>query len=291
MTRRTRIAGLLATAVAAGLALGAGIMTASTAAVSPEGAYWHTRVIHASEHPWQFGTKADPYRLTERQIIEDWATRDGRFWTGSRELGARPISAADEQAWQRDGSPGKWSESIDGKTVKLSTQPANGHVTPNRSSTQFFLAGQRLTYEEVQRLPADAERLKDWLRQAGRVHRVPENGLDSWVTSALPLLLHDLPAPKEVRTAAYETLLTMPGVRAAGQATDALGRTGSAVVYIRQGDKNATTQRFIVDTERMMLLSYGYATDNPDRQPAGRDETTVVEAGWTDAPPAVPALP
>ncbi|GAA3104713.1 hypothetical protein GCM10020001_022760 [Nonomuraea salmonea] len=90
--------GLLAAAVAGGLALGAGIMTASTAdAVSPGGAYWHTRVIYASEHPWRFGTKADPYRLTERQIMEQWATRDGRFWNGGRELGghgraARPTS-------------------------------------------------------------------------------------------------------------------------------------------------------------------------------------------------------
>jgi hypothetical protein len=284
--------GLLAAAVAGGLALGAGIMTASTAdAVSPGGAYWHTRVIYASEHPWRFGTKADPYRLTERQIMEQWATRDGRFWNGGRELGARPSSAADEQAWQRDGSPGKWSESIDGKTVRMSTEPANGHVRPNRTTTQFFLAGQRLTYEEVQRLPADAERLKDWLRQAGRVFRVPENGLDSWVMSALPMLLHELPAPKEVRTAAYRLLLTMPDVRADGQATDALGRTGSAVVHTRSGGKKTTTQRFIVDTERMMLLSSGSATDGPDAQPASREESTMIEAGWTDTPPAVPALP
>ncbi|MEV4569081.1 hypothetical protein AB0K12_35370 [Nonomuraea sp. NPDC049419] len=291
MTRRTRFAGLLATALAAGLALGAGIMTASTAAVSPEGAYWHTRVIYASEHPWRFGTKADPYRLTERQIMEGWATRDGRFWTGSRELGARPSSAADEQAWQRDGSPGKWSTSIDGKTVKMSTEPANGHVLPNRTSTQFFLAGQRLTYEEVQRLPADAERLKDWLRQAGRVSRVPPAGMDSWVTSSLPATLYDLPAPKEVRAAAYEALLTMPGVRAAGQATDALGRTGASVVLTRPGKEGGTGRRLIVDTGRMMLLSSGDTVRPAAEEPASTHTTTVVEAGWTDAPPAVPALP
>lgn len=41
-------------------------------------------------------------------------------------------AAADKKAWQRDGSPSTWSESIDGKTVKLSAEPSKGRVDPVR---------------------------------------------------------------------------------------------------------------------------------------------------------------
>ncbi|MGP4103421.1 hypothetical protein [Nonomuraea sp. KM90] len=56
---------------------------------------------------------------------------------------------------------------------------------------------------------------------------------DSFVAGSLPDLLYRLPAPKEVRAAAYQLLLTMPGVHAEGAGRDDLGRSG-AVVSIDQ---------------------------------------------------------
>ncbi|MED7926851.1 hypothetical protein SMD20_21525 [Nonomuraea sp. LP-02] len=280
-----------------GLAMGATALMGApgaAAAAPPEGAYWHTRSLMTLTHPWRFGSRSDPYALVQRRVSESWQAPDGRAWFGFRELGTLPKSAADRKAWQRDGSPSKWSESIDGKTVKLSATPAKGSIGPVRDQNQFFLAGQNLTYDEVQRLPADPGILKDWLRRAGQVGRVPSASLDGWVVGTLPELLHALPVTKEVRTAAYQALLTMPGVRADGVAKDTLGRSGAAVLVDRtfKGGKSSARTRLIVDTGRMVLLSRDQKALNDGKQVPGKDASeTLVEVGWTNTPPAVPALP
>ncbi|MGW5156740.1 hypothetical protein ACWEPN_14805 [Nonomuraea wenchangensis] len=280
-----------------GLAMGATALLGApgaAAAAPPEGAYWHTRSLVTLTHPWRFGSKSDPYALVQRRVSETWQAPDGRTWFGYRELGALPKSAADRKAWQRDGSPSKWSESIDGKTVKLSATPAKGSMNLVPNQNVFFLAGQNLTYDEVQRLPADPGVLKDWLRRAGQVGRVPSASLDGWVVGTLPELLHALPVTKEVRTAAYQALLTMPGVRADGVAKDTLGRSGAAVLVDRtfKGSKSSATTRLIVDTGRMVLLSRDQKALNDGKQVPGKDSSeTLVEVGWTNTPPAVPALP
>ncbi|MFG1616851.1 hypothetical protein ACGFI3_29175 [Nonomuraea wenchangensis] len=282
-----------------GLAMGATALLGApgaAAAAPPEGAYWHSRSLMTLTHPWRFGSRSDPYALVQRRVSESWQAPDGRTWFGFRELGALPKSAADKKAWQRDGSPSKWSESIDGKTVKLSATPAKGSMNPVRGQNQFFLGGQNLTYDEVQRLPADPGTLKDWLRRAGQVGRVPSDALDGWVAGTLPELLHALPVTKEVRAAAYQALLTTPGVRADGVAKDTLGRSG-AVVLIERGkgmkdSKDLSTTRLIVDTGRMLLLARSQKALYNGKQVPGKDSTeTLVEVGWTNTAPAVPALP
>ncbi|GAA2670543.1 hypothetical protein [Nonomuraea recticatena] len=285
-------------ALGVSLAVGATVLGAPSAAAAapPEGAYWHTRTLTTTTHPWQFGTSSDPYSLVQQEIVERWSAPDGRSWFGYRELATQPKSAADKKAWQRDGSPSTWSESIDGKTVKLSTQPAKGRVNPvkQQSPNSFELAGQRLTYDEVQRLPADPNRLKDWLTKASRVHRIPENLIGSSLTTILPQILHDLPAPKEVRAAAYQALLTMPGVRADGDAKDGLGRSGAAVLIDRTSEKSTSSSmvRLVVDTTKMVLLSQsGTVTVNGKAFVPKSFDHTLIEAGWTNTQPAVPALP
>ncbi|WP_214322681.1 CU044_5270 family protein [Nonomuraea sediminis] len=264
---------------------------ASAVAAPPEGAYWHTRALTTSTHPWRFGTKSDPYSLVEQRVDETWTAPDGRAWFGYRELATLPQSAAGKKAWQRDGSPAKWSESIDGKTVKLSTQPSQGHVVQARKQTSFQLAGQFLTYDEVQRLPADPNRLKDWLTRAGQASRIPEQAMGTWLTSNLPQILHTLPAPKEVRAAAYQALLTMPGVRAEGNATDTLGRSGAAVLIRENGDKDETSTRLIIDTGRMVLLSESQTVTLNGKPLMPKSYKTLIEVGWTNSPPTAPALP
>ncbi|WP_327588314.1 hypothetical protein OHA25_15785 [Nonomuraea sp. NBC_00507] len=283
-------------ALGVGLAVGATVLSAPAAAAPPEGAYWHTRALMTSTHPWRFGTKSDQYSLVQQRISESWSAPDGRKWFGYRELGTQPATAADKKAWQRDGSPSKWSESIDGKTVKLSTEPSKGRMVPVRERNQFLLAGQWLTYDEVQRLPADPNRLKDWLTKAGQVSRLQDISIPGWLTSTLPQLLHALPAPKEVRAAAYQALLTMPGVRADGNAKDNLGRSGAAVVIDRSngtGEKATSVQlRLIVDTGRMVLLSQDQTVTLNGKAFAQKSfNETLVEVGWTNSQPAVPALP
>ncbi|MET7330656.1 hypothetical protein [Nonomuraea sp. NPDC005650] len=268
----------------------------AAASAPPEGAYWHTRMLFKKTSPRRLGSGANRYWVVEQQLIERWTTPDGRSWVGSRELGAYPESAADRAAWRRDGSPAKWSRTADGQTVALSTQPAKGHVSPARGDNTFLLAGQRLTYEEVQRLPADPNALKSWLAQAARVSRAQENAVDRDVTWALPDLLYRLPAPKEVRAAAYQALLTMPGVRARGKTVDGAGRTGMALsIEFQTGDRKEPTKAttdLVIDTGTMLLLSEGQTSVINGKESRGEaGNQTVLQAGWTDAAPAVPALP
>ncbi|MEU5868833.1 hypothetical protein ABZ815_47240 [Nonomuraea sp. NPDC047529] len=277
----------------AGLAVGAALgAPAPVVAAPPEGAYWHVKELLTMPQPRLFGTSSNSYSLVKRQITERWTTPDGRAWYAYRELGTTPGSAADKKAWQRDGSPSRWGKSIDGQTVRLSTEPTKGHLGSVRERNQFELAGQWLTYDEIQRLPADPALLKDWLTRAGRVAQIPETALPGWVAQTLPQLLHVLPAPKEVRNAAYQGMLTMPGVRADGVAKDELGRSGAAVVIdtVNGTGKAAVpeTTRLIVDTGRMALLS---EERRGGKQPGKAYVTTLAEVGWTDSRPAVPALP
>lgn len=283
-------------ALGAGLAVGVTVLGAPPAAAAPpEGAYWHTRTVTTALHPWRFGTKSDSYALVQRQVLETWSAPDGRSWFGYRDLGTRPATEKDKKAWQRAGSPSTWSESIDGKTVKLSAEPAKGRVAPVRNRNEFEFAGQKLTYDEVQRLPADPVKLKDWIRRAGQVGRVPEANLDNWVAQTLPQLLYEVPAPKEVRAGAYQALLTMPGARSGGETKDELGRSGAAVVVERkaeQKDGDSVSFGLIVDTGRMVLLAKGQTVKVDGKELGFKTyHETLPEVGWTNAQPAVPALP
>ncbi|MDA0642239.1 MULTISPECIES: hypothetical protein [Nonomuraea] len=282
----------------AALALAGTVLSApaAVAAAPPEGAYWHTRSVTTSTHPWRFGTKSHPYALLETSVSEEWATPAGKAWNGYRELATRPESPADKKAWRRDGSPTQWGKTIDGKIVKLSGKHSKGHVgllLPDRG--QFWVAGQWLTYEEVQRLPADPERLEDWLTRAARVGGLTES-VANWLTSVLPQLLHQFPAPREVRAAAWEALLKSPNVRMEGTAKDSLGRSGTVVVinttYGTGEKRNVVERRLIVDTGRMVLLSDSQkSTLGGKPLLEGSYDKTLIEVGWTDSPPTVPALP
>jgi hypothetical protein len=251
-----------------------------------EGAYWHTRTLSKITYPQQLGSGSNRYWVEEREISETWISTDGKYWVGDRSLGAHPKNAADKKAWRRDGSPSKWSRTADGrKTGSLSTATDKGGVDPLKGTNAFFLAGQELTYEEVQRLPADPSGLKSWLAKAARVSRIPEAAVDGYVTSALRLVLYGLPAPKEVRTAAYQALLTMPGVRSLGKVKDALGRTGAGLSI-------STTTELIVDTDKMVLLARSSASKLKGKPSPNKTFTeTLLQVGWTDAAPSVPALP
>ncbi|MDX3105631.1 hypothetical protein [Nonomuraea angiospora] len=269
----------------------------AAASAPPEGAYWHTRVLLKRPEHRQVGSGANLYSVVQQTLIEEWTAPDGRRWVGSREAGAYPQSAADRAAWRRDGSPTKWTRTANGQTVSLSTKPAKGHVTPVRGDNTFFLAGQRLTYDEVQRLPANPDALKSWLAQAARVSGAPASAVDRNVTSALPSLLHDLPAPKEVRAAAYQALLTMPGVSSRGKSVDGAGRTGAALSIDHQqagqkDDSIKVTTDLVVETGTMLLLSQSQTTLKDGKVfPNKTMSQTVLQAGWTNAEPAVPALP
>jgi hypothetical protein len=275
-------------------------LAAATQAVTApaEGAYWHTRTLWKMTHPRQFGSGANRYWVEEQRLMEEWASPDGKIWSGYRPLGVRPKSAADEKAWRRDGSPTTWSRTAEGTTVSLSTKPDKGGVSPAKGRpATFFLAGQQLSYEELQRLPADPAGLKTWLEKAARAAKAPDDAVDGYVTQALPSLLHEVPVPKEVRTAAYEALPTMPGVRSLGKVKDARGRTGEGLSIDhgqtrQKKDTVAAKTQVIVDTDAMVLLASSFETTLNGKPFLNKTMTeTMLQVGWTNDKPSIPALP
>ncbi|MFI6456803.1 CU044_5270 family protein [Streptosporangium amethystogenes] len=268
-----------------------------------EGAYWHTRTLWKSTHPRQLGSGSNRYWVEEQRISENWTSPDGRNWHAYRELGTRPKSAADEKAWRRDGSPARWSRTAEGTTVSLSTKPSKGRVSLTKGPAVFYVADQQLSYEELQRLPADPAGLRSWIERAVRVPRaepdakVPEDAVDGQVTRVLTELLHMVPVPKEVRVAAYRALPTMPGVRSLGKVKDTLGRTGEGFsidhTQPRQKDpKIVATSHVIIDTGTMSLLAKELKSTRGGKPFLNKTWTeTMLQVGWTDDKPSVPALP
>ncbi|MCG5212794.1 CU044_5270 family protein [Streptosporangium sp. KLBMP 9127] len=256
------------------------LAAASTAAgTSSSGAYWRVRKLHRQTHPERLGTGENRYWLVESRVTEQWVARDGRIWSGSRALGARPRGAADEAAWRRDGSPAEWSS----RGEVLSVSAAKGEVRRITGKVPFSMAGRETTFEEIQRLPADPAALTDVVAETVRQERAdsPEGVL----ADALSGLLWSKPTPPDVRAAAYRALADLPGVRYLGTSADQRGRPGAAFSFDLQGSIRRT---LIIDPASSQVLS---ATITGT--PGGVDDRVevVLEAGWTDDRPAVPDLP
>jgi hypothetical protein len=178
--------------------------------------------------------------------------------------------------------------------VSLSTKPAKGMVQPVKGETTFQLAGQLLTYEELQRLPADPAGLKTWIGKAARVSKIADEAVDEYVTGSLVQLLYDSPVPKEVRTAAYEALPTMPGVRPLGKTKDSRGRIGGglSIIHPQQKDTTVVTTQVIVDTGMMLQLADSQKTTiNGKTFPNKTFTETMLQVGWTGDEPSIPSLP
>ncbi len=282
------------------------LAAAAQAVTAPaEGAYWHTRTLWKGTYSHQLGRGKNRYWVEEQKVSERWTALDGRTWRGFRDLGVRPKSAADERAWRRDGSPTTWTRTANGMTASLSTKPDKGMVILDLGAKGapligFDLVDRMLSYEQAQALPTDPAGLKAWIDKASRDPNsgVSDDFRESYVRGQLVGILSDAPV-KEVRAAAYEALPTMPGVRSLGKAEDPRGRTGQGfLVDLGWGkDSGGSRQKQFTDTERL-IVDTGTMTPlasevNHGGEPVSAKTSTTVmlQAGWTDGKPSVPALP
>ncbi|MEV6865915.1 CU044_5270 family protein [Streptosporangium subroseum] len=260
------------------------LLAAATTAESGSaatGAYWHVRKLYRQTYPERLGRGENRYRVVESRLTEQWVARDGRVWSGSRTLGARPMSGADEEAWRRDGSPTEWSSEGD----MLSTSPDKGMLRAVTGKVPFSMAGHQMTFEQLRELPADTAALKDWVTEA--VRDAPGGSTDGVVADALSGLLWSKPSPPDVRAAAYRALAELPNVRYLGKATDEQGRAGAAFSFTLQAAP-PVRRTLIIDPDSSQVLS-STVTGRPGV--TGDQVEVVLDAGWTDDKPAVPDLP
>ncbi|GAA3224781.1 hypothetical protein [Nonomuraea helvata] len=139
-----------------------------------------------------------------------------------------------------------------------------GRVAPVTSGSPFSMAGRDLTFEQIQRLPADPAALRE------RVAAMLPPDAQGLLADALSGLLWTKPSPPAVRAAAYRALADLPEVRYLG----ASGR-GEAFSYELPSGVRRT---LVIDPETSQVLSC------TDSRPSPRSER-VIEAGWTDRGP------
>jgi hypothetical protein len=215
----------------------------------------------------------------------------GTSWAVNQFLGYAPKTPADVAAWKADGSPTTWhikraapctvkSKKCRDQVQVLSSK--NGPITADRQGGAGVvgdLGNLPITLTQVRALPSDPTKLKAVI--AGRLPGVNGKLLDTITFEDGIKVIMQLPVSSAVRAAAYRMMASLPGVTAAGEFADPLGRKGQAVTMGADGSTQVR-HRVIIDAKTgMPLTSQQYLTKNGQIT----DDQTVTVAGWTNANP------
>ncbi|GAA4618312.1 hypothetical protein GCM10023195_82220 [Actinoallomurus liliacearum] len=181
---------------------------------------------------------------TGASAIETWTRRDGRSWakTGS------PTSPVKENG----GKNGYWNDG-------------------------FTVGDTQLSFQQIQRLPADPSALKKWITHHSSLMRDVGKGhgsvsADQVVSGALIGLLEMTPAPPAVRAAAFRALASLPEVRNLGRVDGGQG------LLITQSDG---TSRLVLDPATSRIRSSSFA--GKGKTASGTERVDAAE--WTDVAP------
>ncbi|HEX6360209.1 CU044_5270 family protein [Actinophytocola sp.] len=217
------------------------LAAATAAAKAPEGSgeYWHVKVtIVRADGP------VDP-----ADTWDYWTGRDGRTWFGGLKT--------DGKAMPGIGEPRQYP---------------------------FDMYGAGLTLEQLRALPTEPEALKTWIIEAirngdgrssaGPLRDTPELLAEAQFDS-LFMLVSTLPAPPEVRAAAFRAIATFPDVQSLGEVPGGQG------LLLPGG------QRFVVDTATGQVTGASRFV-TPEGAIYSVDETGSAEitTEWTDTLPS-----
>jgi len=270
------------------------LAAAHQAATATEtGRYWHVQKIGVTG-PLRVGTAPDQYDIVDRTVDEQWIARDPAeaSWAGRRELGSRPRTDADREAWRRAGSPAQWvlpGDTAAGST-RRSTTAGRAELLPlDPSSYLLDLGG--FDRAQVAALPTDPDLLRElFTRRISTSREAPgPDGLSSRLLGAMTQLLVDVPAPPAVRAAAFTVLAGIPGMRSTGEVRDAEGRAGIGVELARTFSEGTETRRLVVDPATHLLLATDYSAMSGARS-IKENHQVILAAAWTDAKPAAPTI-
>ncbi|MEV0351073.1 CU044_5270 family protein [Nonomuraea sp. NPDC050680] len=276
------------------------LTAAAKAARQPAGtgAYWHT----VSMRRTLFAVEGAGYRVMERQREEGWTPNatGGDQWGSIKSLGARPVTAADEESWKQAGSPAKIPVKVPGKPrpMILSTSPGKGLTghSPLVDGDKVFWLGRNVTMKDLRGLPSDPAKLKAWLLRSYEGHSPGSSSdpmeADPWLFTVSIGLIIDMPVTPQVRGAAFRMLADLDTVDVIENVTDAEGRQGTAVA-IEEHTKGlgVVENRLVFD----QATGRGLAKENVVVKPGGLQSAfepgtvwnseVVLEAGWTDSEP------
>ncbi|GGT30575.1 CU044_5270 family protein [Nonomuraea spiralis] len=214
------------------------LVAATNVQKGPTGTYWHTTRIAGKIYAVG-ESAAGHYKFESRMRYDDWTDRSGKGCLAHEDLPARPWTDGDRQKWVAAGAP---------KTVRVATEDGPGYLfteSVKRKQTCRSVGDRGffgMTPRQLAELPAQPEQLKDalldiegnWEAYAPKVTKQPIRALrgDRRVRALSDVagkLLAEAIVPPEVRAAAFRMLATLPGVKAGGETTDPLGRSGVVI--------------------------------------------------------------
>jgi hypothetical protein len=207
------------------------------------------------------------YQVVMKELSQYWFARlpGERSWVIVEPLGAAPASAADRAAWQAHGSPATVHITAP-KPFDLSVAAPGkryGNVIDPRHL--FALGDRNASQAELDALPTDPAGLRAALlaRYKGGGGDMPTDR-NQWLYSVASSVLIDLTVSGAVRSAAYQVLAGLPGVRAIGAVTDERGRAGQAVATTqRLGDEGTFEVRLVFDPQTGAPLAREYRAIAP----------------------------
>ncbi|MBC6457584.1 CU044_5270 family protein [Actinomadura sp. HBU206391] len=288
------------------------LAAAERSAGQPEqaGAYWHSTRL--SRNYYRIGSAADGYTIYTESRSDGWTPRaTGQDqWSREQNLGARPASPADEAAWQRAGSPTKFTIELptvkgpQGKgrlkkfvvTTDATRKPAHVSHSPLTDGDKVFWLGRNVTMKDLRGLPTDPARLKAWLLASYDGHGTESTSekmsSDQWLFTVAGGLITDMPITPKVRAAAFRMLANLKTVESVGTVKDGQGRAGSAVAIVENTKAGGVQQRrLIIDDATGRALGSDIVAVKPAGTTAGMpagsvwNSTTIVTDEWVASPP------
>jgi hypothetical protein len=218
--------------------------TVGRAALPATGRYW---VARAAVGNFQLaGPAGHHYVILTRVRDQDWAAHSAKAPSPDlvQALGVRLASASDEAAWRRDGSPTTWNIGEDfglaephgfADGFNRATTMAPGKLTDTSVlyGAQFHFGSTFMSASQLLALPADPARLKALLLAGfGAGGADGDISAEAYLFEVAPPVLA-LPVTPAVRSALYQMLAGLPGVRSLGQVQDAAGQRGLGVALSR----------------------------------------------------------
>ncbi|WP_020576080.1 CU044_5270 family protein [Actinopolymorpha alba] len=263
---------------------------AARGGVTSTGLFW--RVRSQTVVPLTVGTTRR-YTIARRWLEETWTPAErvqgAHSLVGMRNLGAKPLTAQDEDAWRRDGKPTTW-ETGDGGTrdSTVSIRPGAATLEPvtARRGAVLQIGEVSLTLTELQGLPADSHALRTRLLDLRRQADV-ETSPEDWLFSVAGQLLARAPLAPGVRAATFELLADLPSVASRRGVRDQLGREGVAIERTRREKGVSSTAVLLIDPDSGQLLETRTTTEN-DKGILKDVMVVIVSAGWTNTRPAPP---
>ena len=176
--------------------------------------------------------------------MESWTGRDGKRWTKG-EPENPPDAVVPEPAW---------------KTLSLK--------------------GAKVSFEDLERLPTDPEALKAWIAERkGNENDMSASEIRGDPTLTLLALITELPAPAEVRSAAFRALAATPGVENTGAVE------GGQQLRLPNPDSDKSIE-LVVDPENARVTRANLVLAG-DGGLAWSNEFISVTTEWTDQLPSV----